>query len=101
VIVENQILIASKVFRLISYDVGSEAYSYVDVQGLEDWRPEHRCIASSTEHLYLFEQDSILEMTMQSEVVDTIGIPIRYPGWYRSFTNEEGMIFLLDYDGKV
>ena len=42
--VQNQILISSRTFRLISYDIGNEAYSYV---GEQNNGRISRCIASS------------------------------------------------------
>ena len=40
-------------------------------------------------------------MTQQCEVLDTITIDHEIDWCDGSFTNKDGMIFLLDYDGKV
>ena len=69
--VKNQILMSSKQFRLMSYDIGSKAYSYV---GLQNNDKASRCVVSYKEKLYLFEGKSIFKMTKQCEVLDTITI---------------------------
>ena len=50
--VKNQILISS-FFRLMSYDIDNEAYSYV---GIQDNIGTRRCVAYSNEKFYLFEE---------------------------------------------
>ena len=67
----NHILISSREFRLLSYDIHNEAYSYV---GEQSFRKTFRCIASSKEKLYLFEDNKISVMSKQCEVLDTITV---------------------------
>ena len=94
--VQNQIFITSVQFRLVSYDIRNEAYSYVGEQskGL-------CCVASSKDKVYLFEREQIFEMNKQCEVLDTITID-RHINWcITSSTHPDGTIFLLQNDGKV
>ena len=49
----------------------------------------------------MFEKHEILEITLQYEVLDIITPDIDLTVYYQRFTNTEGMIFLLDDDGKV
>ena len=93
--VQNQILISSNDFRLVSYDIGNEAYSYV---GKQNNRFLGSCIASSKEKLYLQEEDMLFEMTMQYEVLNTIPWD-KEKTWIESNTNAAGMIFMLKEDG--
>ena len=98
VALKNHILISSEQFRLISYDVDNQAYSYV---GLQNDDEVDRILVSSREKLYLFEHTKIFEMTRQYEVLDTITTK-NGPGLcYQKFTNKEGMTFLLLSSGKV
>ena len=77
-------------FRLMSYDIDNEAYSYVGSQNM----PMIRIIASSKEKLYLFEDRQIFAMNKRYEVLDTItnreSIVSR-----QTLTNKDGKIFLL------
>ena len=96
--VQNQILISSINFRLMSYDVENEDYSYL---GSHCYDFLDRCIVSSKKKLYLFEKDKIFEMNTQCEVLDTITTDIRFDHCQQKFTNKQGRIFLLDSLGKV
>ena len=87
-------------FTLISYDVDTQAYSYVGEQTTDLHYNPPRCIVSSIEKLYLFESEKIYEMNKQYEVLDTItSAPIK--ACFQRFTNKEGMIFILDLFGMV
>ena len=69
--VKNRILITSSHFRLISYDIENEAYSYV---GQQDNDKTRRLLFSSKEKLYLFEGNDIIEMNKQCEVLDRYSV---------------------------
>jgi len=62
VAVKNLILMSTLNFRLMSYDIDKQTYSYV---GAQINKKQYRSIAFSKEKLYLFESDKIWEMTQQ------------------------------------
>ena len=98
VIVQNQILISSQQFRLLSYDIHNEAYSYV---GKPSDERSYRTIASSKEKLYLFDRYKVYEMTKQYEKIDTIEHDHNIAYLHLSFTTSDDMIFFLQRDGLV
>ena len=93
---QNQILMCSWEFRLISYDIDNEAYSFVALQ-----ENGNVTIAYSKEKIYLFEGKQILKMTKKCEVLETITTNGNLWECAHSLTNKDGIIFLLMADGKV
>ena len=69
--VKNQIILSSNQFRLMSYNIINQAYSCVESPN-DAFRRKSRCIASSKEKLYVFEEFSIYEITKQFEVLAPI-----------------------------
>lgn len=104
---QNQILISSKNFRLMSFDIGNAAYSLVAVkEHCGDIQNRARCIGSSKDKLYLFEFQKIFEMNEQYEVIDTITTANEFVISYErqhfhTVTNKAGQIFLIDLAGRV
>ena len=69
--VKTHILISSFEFRLMSYDIDNEAYSY---DRSRTNNTMYRCIASSKKKVYFFESNKIFEMNKLCKVLDTIKI---------------------------
>ena len=95
--VQNQILISSQQFRVISYDYEDEVYSYV---GLQSYSWIFRCIVSSKENLYLFEGKEVFVISKTGEILETITTK-KDEAYSQVYSNTEGKIFLLQYSGPV
>ena len=94
--VQNKVLISGRDFRLISYDIDNEAYSYVELPTILD----DPILISSKEKLYLIDQDQSFEMNKQCEVLDTFTVDFEEEEGENDQTYSERTIFFL-MTGKV
>ena len=80
-------------FRLITYYIQNEAYSFVLYQINEFYE---RCIVSSKEKVYFFEGKKVFTINKRREILDTITTQKVEKYYSQVSTDTEGKIFFLN-----